>query len=613
MANSWTPEQLEAITQRDCNLLVAAAAGAGKTAVLVERIIRKITDSVKPVDIDRLLVVTFTNAAATEMRERIGNALAEALDSNPSSGNLQKQMALLDRASIMTLHSFCLEVVRSHFHSLDLDPGFRIADETESTLMKLDVLEELFEEKYDNEDPDSAFFQLVESYGGGRDDSALREIVLVLHRFISSHPWPEQWLAAQTEAFNTGGAACLTGTSWARVLLKNAACELQGLVSLLEKAAALASCSQGLEPYGDVLDEDIKKLYELLQVCIAAAAEASTAAATDASSAAAAADTSPADSALISAKPDWDAVHAAFSAYEPGRLPRCGKDADTAVQEQIKSIRSMMKEKLKKLCTSGFHTSSAEIAKDFQKLYPLFKYLSEMVCAFDARYSQKKKDKGLLDFNDLEHYCLKVLLEGDLPTAAAKELRARFEEILVDEYQDSNLIQEFILGTVSGKQDGRNNIFMVGDVKQSIYRFRQARPELFLSKYATYPHESGYGSRVIQLYKNFRSRSEVINGVNFIFRQIMSSLVGELNYTDEEALNAGAVFEEPESGCNAGGSIELHIIDVTSTQVEMLPGNSIPTQKEDAAPTPSADPSMGSEYNANDSDDIEEESIDNIH
>ena len=604
MASNWTPEQLEAITQRDCNLLVAAAAGAGKTAVLVERIKRKITNSEKPVDIDRLLVVTFTNAAATEMRERIGNALADALEADPSSANLQKQMALLDRASIMTLHSFCLEVVRGHFHSLDLDPGFRIADETEGTLMKLDVLEELFEGKYEKEEACSEFFQLVDSYGGGRDDSSLREIVLTLHRFTSSHPWPEQWLAAQAEAFNLGASACLSSTPWARVLLKSAASELQGLKALLEKAAALASRAQGLEPYCGVLDADIQKLEELLQLCLAADTKAS-----DGLIDGVPAACTPDDI------PDWDAIHAAFSSYEPARLPRCSKDADTVIQDEVKAVRNLMKEKLKKLSESGFNATAAEIAEDFQKLYPLFKYLSAMVCEFDAGYSQKKKSKGLLDFNDLEHYCLKVLLEDGLPTAAAKELRDRYEEILVDEYQDSNLIQELILGTVSGNQDGRYNIFMVGDVKQSIYRFRQARPELFLSKYAAYPHESGHDSRVIQLYKNFRSRPEVINGVNFIFKQIMSTLVGELDYTDDEALNSGAVFKEPETGCNAGGSIEVHIIDVTSTLSEILPpmANGLEIRCfEPEVPTQNPTAATSEAGSSNDTDEIEEEPLDNI-
>ncbi len=601
MADKWTPEQLDAITQRDCDLLVAAAAGAGKTAVLVERLIRKITDKDRPVDIDRLLVVTFTNAAATEMRERIGDALANALDADPSNANLQKQMALLDRASITTLHSFCLEVVKSHFHSLDLDPLFRITDETESTLIRLDALEELFEQKYDNEEAESIFYRLLDAYGGGRDDGGLRELVSTLHRFTRSHPWPEQWLATQAEAYGPGASACLSSTPWARVLLKSAAAELQGLSALLQKAAALASRAQGLEPYCSVLEEDLGQLELLKRVCDAsiaatdhdahgahvahqAFADAGHHGASDptaAFGASSAPDVSGEHEAHNAPMPlgandtsspsdeGWDAVNAAFSSYEPARLPRCGKDADKAAQEEVKALRSLVKDRVKKLYESGFNTTSRDLDEDFMKLYPQLKYLTEMVNEFEALYAQKKKLKNLLDFNDLEHFCLKVLIEAGEPTAAAEELRERYEEILVDEYQDSNLIQELILTTVAGKADSHRSVFMVGDVKQSIYRFRQARPELFLSKYESYPREPGHGSRTIQLYKNFRSRPEVINGVNFVFRQTMSSMVGELDYTESEYLNPGALYDEPAESCVTGGPIELHILDVTSLENEI--------------------------------------------
>lgn len=570
MAQNWTPEQLEAITRRDCNLLVAAGAGAGKTAVLVERIIRKITDSERPVDIDRLLVVTFTNAAATEMRERIGDALAAALEADPSSQNLHRQMALLDRASIMTLHSFCLEVVRSHFHSLDLDPLFRIADETEGALMKLDVLDELFEEKYEIEEKESIFFKLVESYGGGRDDSALREMILTLHRFTRSHPWPEHWLAAQAEAPMLQASACLSSTPWAQVLLKGAAAELQGLSALLEKAAARASRRQGLEPYCGVLEADREQLRKLLSLCEAAiAADATTVPDTHpAADSTASAPTG----AAASGDEAWDKLHHALSSMEFARLPRCGKDANTAAQEEVKSVRSQMKERLKKLFESGFDATAEQCRADFEKLYPHLQYLSDMVCRFEEMFMQKKKSKSLLDFNDLEHYCLKVLIEDGIATPAADELSEKYEEILVDEYQDSNLIQELILETVSGMRSGRNNIFMVGDVKQSIYRFRQAKPELFMSKYLSYPSESGYDRQMIQLYKNFRSRDEVISGVNFIFRQIMSVQVGELDYTQKEYLNPGAHYEDVSDDCTAGGAIEVHILDVTSDLDEITPG-----------------------------------------
>jgi len=562
MGNKWTKEQLDAITERDCNLLVAAAAGAGKTAVLVERIIRKITDDKNPVDIDRLLVVTFTNAAATEMRERIGNALAEALDKNPSSANLQKQMALLDRASIMTLHSFCLEVVRSHFHALDLDPLFRIADETESALIRLDALEELFEEKYENEDKDSMFFKLVESYGGGRDDSSLREIIMTVHRFISSYPWPEQWLSEQAEAYNADDPERFSITQWTQILLKGAAAELQGIKSMLERAAEHAGCAEGLEPYCGALDSDIAEIDRMLSLC----SEAIT------SHEAAGSDTA--------ANAAWDDLHNALVSFEPVRLPRCGKNADKDVQEEVKAARKIMKEKIRKLYAGGFDATSAEIREDLGKLYPVVKYLSGMVSEFDAIYRQKKKDKGLIDFNDLEHYCLQVLFSDGKPTAAARELRERYEEILIDEYQDSNLIQELIISAVSGNDDGRYNIFMVGDVKQSIYRFRQAMPELFLSKYMTYHHEKGHENRVIQLFKNFRSRREVINGVNYIFRQIMSEEVGELEYTENEYLSPGAEFPEPENNCIAGGPVEIHILDLSSQKNEIIQGASDDQEKD---------------------------------
>ena len=362
---------------------------------------------------------------------------------------------------------------------------------------------------------------------------------------------------------------------------------------MLEKATALASRAQGLEPYCGALGADLQKVEELLCICqVGASAATDPIGAASATTTANTSDTSVcsdsygvaaactvnfesrAAAAVNATPPGWDTIHAAFSSYEPVRLPRCGKDADIDAQNEVKAVRKLVKDKLKKLAESGFNASEAEVTADFAKLYPLFKYLTELVCEFDARYAQKKKNKGLLDFNDLEHFCLKVLLEEGVPTAAAGELSEKYEEILVDEYQDSNLIQELILGTVSGNREGRFNIFMVGDVKQSIYRFRQAKPELFLSKYLTYPRESGYDARVIQLYKNFRSRPEVIHGVNFVFKQIMSSLVGELDYTDEEALNTGAVFDDPEPVCTVGGSVELHIIDVTSTQSEISFENS---------------------------------------
>lgn len=529
----WTQEQLLAITEKGRNLLVAAAAGAGKTAVLVERIIRKITDEIQPVDIDRLLVVTFTNAAAAEMRERIGDAIAKALDKMPDSSRLQRQLTLLNKASITTIHSFCLDVIRNNFHYIDLDPGFRIADDTECTLMKMDLLDELFDEMYEEGYCTEEFIQLVECYGGTRDDRLLQDMVLSLYEFVQSSPWPEQWLEEHTEAFNRTEDADFGGTSWAKILLGSIRMELEGLCTLLKKALELSGGSQGLSPYAANLQEELKGLQHLEESCGGG----------------------------------WDEICRAFSGLEFSKLPRCGKEADKGKQEQVKQLRDEVKKKVRKLYEDLFQYNSAQIIRDLSCIYPAVKALTALVKEFGSRYTAKKREKSLLDFNDLEHLCLEILTvrgekEEILPSKVAMELRERFEEILVDEYQDSNLVQEVMLSMISRGNTDIPNLFMVGDVKQSIYRFRQAKPELFLEKYRTYSEEGDTPARRILLFKNFRSRGEVLHGVNYIFKQIMSAGAGELDYDELESLNPGAVFEEIQDGESiVGGNVELHLLD----------------------------------------------------
>jgi len=536
--SKWTREQLEAITESGCNLLVAAAAGAGKTAVLVERIIRKITDEKKPVDIDKLLIVTFTNAAATEMRERIGDAVIKELDRHPDSRALQRQLTLLHRANITTIHSFCLDVIKSNFHLIDMDPGFRIADATESLLLKTEILEELFEDMYQGEGLSQEFIQLVECYGGRTDDSPLQEMVLNLYDFVQSHPWPDMWLKKNTEAFNLPEGLDFGTTQWAKVLFKSIGIELLGLLSMLKKAVNIILESEGLDNYLPVFQEDVANLENLLSA--------------------------------ISVESTWDELHEAFSRLEFARLPRCGKDPDTVRQEQVKAIRNYVKDRLKIIKDDIFTSDSAAIIRDLRNLHPLIGCLSHLAEEFGRRYAAKKAEKALMDFNDLEHFCLNILAETDeegnvVPSRIAMDFRERFEEILVDEYQDSNLVQEVILGTISRKDSDSPNMFMVGDVKQSIYRFRQAKPELFLEKYNTYASLSGHKERKILLYKNFRSREEIINGVNYIFKQMMSENIGELIYDDNEELNYGSNYEPmEESGSVVGGCVELNIIDMNA-------------------------------------------------
>lgn len=563
----WTPEQWEAITEKDCGLLVAAAAGAGKTAVLVERIIRKITDEIEPIDIDRLLVVTFTNAAAAEMRERIAGAIAERLEKNPGSANIQRQMTLLGKASITTIHSFCLEVIRSNFQNIDIDPGFRIADETESSLMKLEALSEVFEEQYERED--AAFFDLLESYGGNRDDQALQDMVLNLYGFIQSSPWPDRWLVQNTESMNIPEGTDFSETPWGNVLLDACRLELEGLRVMLSRAAGIIRAAEGLEKYQAVYEEDLANIAVLLKYFDK------------------------------DGQAGWDELFQKLQGITFSALPRIGKDGDSIKQETVKKIRDDVKARLKKLQEKTVASGSEEITRDLRELYPKMKCLASLVTALAEKYRDAKSRKSVVDFNDLEHFCLEILSEKDpdgpdgeiKPSGTALGYRERFAEILVDEYQDSNLVQEIIIRMISRMDTEKPNVFMVGDVKQSIYRFRQARPELFLDKYNTYPPDKGHPFRKILLFRNFRSRNEVVDAVNFIFKQIMSVSVGELDYTDEEALNPGAVFPENDGDDRtAGGEVEFHLLQ-TGGKEETAPPESEPEgegEEDDAGEEPVA-------------------------
>lgn len=528
----WTDEQLEAINTRKCNLLVAAAAGSGKTAVLVERIIKIVTDIENPVDIDKLLVVTFTNAAASEMRERIAAAITKELEKNPSSKNLQKQLTLLSRANITTIHSFCLDVIKNNFHTIDLDPAFRIGDETEGTLLKNEIIDELFEDLYENDDKE--FFNLVEAYSGSKDDKKLKEIILDLYRFSMSGPWPEKWLREKAEAFNINSLNELDNTIWVKVLKSDIEMEIDSFINMYHKAIDIISDTEGIEAYLDVFNDELSSLINLKENL---------------------------DKGLKN-------IYDSLSKVSFGRLKAIRKNnvSDVEAQELVKNIREEVKKKIGKLKDEVFFMTPEESLEGIKNSYPFIKKLAEITLDFSDRFSKSKRERNMLDFNDLEHLCLKILMNEEddniTPSKIAKNFREFFDEVLVDEYQDSNNVQEAIIDLVSRKNTENPNVFMVGDVKQSIYRFRQAKPELFLEKYNSYSRKEGEENRVIQLYKNFRSRREVIDGVNFIFKEVMSSSVGELEYTDEEALNLGADFKEvKEENCYAGGPIEVNIFD----------------------------------------------------
>ncbi|WP_291650096.1 helicase-exonuclease AddAB subunit AddA [Clostridium sp.] len=557
MSNTkWTEDQLKAITTRGCNLLVAAAAGSGKTAVLVERIIRIITNENNPVDIDRLLVVTFTSAAAAEMRERIAAAISKALEVNPNSKVLQRQLTLLSRANITTMHSFCLDVIKNYYHVIDLDPTFRISDETENTLLKLEVINDMFEDYYENED--IYFRNLIEAYSGSRDDQRLKDIILDLYRFSMSGPWPEKWLINNAERFNIESLDELNETIWIDILKQTIGIEVAGYIKMLKKAICIIKDTEGLEPYEATFLDDLDmfiKVEESLNLGI-------------------------------------EELYASINNISFSRLKSVKKDkvSDEESLEIVKSIRDSIKKKTSKLIEDSFSMTVEDALNGIKNSYPYMKMISQLTLEFINRFKEKKRERNLLDFNDLEHLCLKILIENDeedniQPSSVAKSFREYFDEVLVDEYQDSNNVQEAIIDLVSRKKLENPNVFMVGDVKQSIYRFRQAKPELFLDKYNKYPLEDGDINRKIQLYKNFRSREEVISGVNYIFKEVMSKTVGELEYNDDEALNLGANYKENnDENTMIAGPIELHILDKSGeyiTEVEEYDGDGLVEEEED--------------------------------
>lgn len=520
-STKWTLEQKKAIFTKDCNLLVAAGAGAGKTAVLVERIIQRITDADTTCDIDSMLVVTFTNAAASEMRERISDALSREIDKDPSSKKLHRQLTLLGKSNIMTIHSFCLLVIRNNFHLLDIDPDFRICDDTEGLLLRTEALEEVFEECY--ESLDENFLNLADAYGG-KDDMPLQDIVLGTHRFAQSAPWPKKWLMDAAEKFNIKEDFNFENTTWAKVLISDIKIELEGFRSMISSAVTQIDQTFELEHYISTFKSAQEDLENIIKAY------------------------------------SFEDIRKGILDFSFEKLPtKKIKDVDVVlIRDKVKKLKDTVKKGMDKLKIEVAF-DSIQIYKQLIKMYPLMKSLSQLIIDFDNRFAQKKREKGVVDFNDIEHFCLEILTNIDeqghiIPSEIAKFYRKKFEEVLVDEYQDSNMIQEIMMNMISRSGEKQNiteieskmdvpNRFMVGDVKQSIYRFRQAMPEIFLGKYNTYSEVGGAFQRKLKLFKNFRSRQEVIDAVNYIFKQIMSENVGELEYNETEELTVGANYD----------------------------------------------------------------------
>lgn len=536
----WTTEQMQAIKLKGANILVSAAAGSGKTSVLVERIVNKIIND--GVDIDKILVVTFTNAAASEMRQRLMDAIYKKIDENLNDDNLQRQLMLINKANISTIHSFCLNVIRNNFFEIGISNNFRVADSTEIEIMKQEVIEDIFDNEYESQNED--FTKLLEKYATYNDDAKLKELILRIYEFIQSDPFPDKWLQNAVESYNiryeenangevnsseTKIVADFSKTDWGRIIVDKAKETLEDCKINLESAIQEVDTYPNLIDFISVLKTD---LHDIEQI-----------------------QTSP-----------WDKLYQDLNSKVWQTWPRKSKmsEEEKEAKERAKAIRDLAKANFTEI-QKLVRTNSKETVNDINAMYTTLKAIQNLVLKFEKEFAKRKREKNIVDFNDIEHLALKILVDDDgNPTEIAKKYD--FNEIEIDEYQDSNSVQEYILNSVSNG----HNIFMVGDVKQSIYKFRQANPKLFMGKYNEYNLPENNENRDIEqntkilLYKNFRSRKNILDITNLVFNNIMSKKLGEIEYTEEEALNLGASFDKPSIDCET----ELNIIETEEAEDE---------------------------------------------
>ncbi|MCR4587302.1 MAG: helicase-exonuclease AddAB subunit AddA [Lachnospiraceae bacterium] len=520
----FTEDQQKVIDLHQRNILVSAAAGSGKTAVLVERIIQMVSDGEHPVDIDRLLVVTFTKAAAAEMRERISAAISARLQEEADNDHLQRQATLIHNAQITTIDSFCMYVVRNHFEAIGLDPDFRTCAEGEKQLLMENAMEELLERKYEEKDP--VFLKLVDCYGSD-SQRGLSALIRQVAEYALSYPWPEQWLEEHRQDYHLESVEALKKSDWYLLFGSYVRSILGDIRDEYKELLALTQEPDGPYMYGPMVESELEQLEKILEA------------------------------------EDMDQLGQRFMALNFERLSTKKDDTvDEAKKQRIKNYRSDLKEKVIKPFTKKYFTHSAEEQlKRMKELAPLADAFLGVCKEYLRTFSALKRDKNIIDFTDMEHLALEILTTQDstgkiVPSDVALELRDYYEEILIDEYQDSNLVQEVLLSSISREGIGAPNRFMVGDVKQSIYRFRMARPELFMEKYEAYPVTDGLYQR-INLAKNFRSRSEVLDVVNALFYQLMGKDLGGVEYSEEVALHPGAAFKMPKDH-----AVEALVVDL---------------------------------------------------
>ena len=544
MGVKWTPEQESAImSPKDSNLgaqtlLVAAAAGSGKTAVLVERIITRLKDMENPLSVQELMVVTFTKAAAAEMSARIGVALAKAMESTDDKAlqaRLERQLNLLPSAHISTLHSFCQWVIRSYFYKLDIPPTARIGNEAEMALLKQEVLENLLKEAYEHNT--YGIFDLSDFFSDDKSDAGLQDKVLSLYEFAMSQSNPDGWMRHAVEPYKAAQEQDLRDTLWGRAMWDDQQAEIDRIADRIEQMEPLLESPVGPKKWDKVYQEQLAALAQLKGAQTW--------------------------SDMVDVCRNLDTfTKASFTSL--GKALEKG-EVDGALADEFKSLGSQNKDSLKGMKNGLFHIDESVLQQQFKDQYPLIHNLVELTIAFHKAYDEAKKEQGIMDFSDLEHLCLALLVEPGTeddpqPSEVALELQDTFKEIMVDEYQDTNGVQETIINLISSV----DNRFYVGDVKQAIYSFRMADSSLFMNKYNTYGLMNDAVERRIDLAKNFRSHENILTTTNFIFYQIMTQEAAELDYGEKESLIPGRIVEEAPSDW-VGGAVELHLLDTSDT------------------------------------------------
>lgn len=532
MGVEFTTEQQAVINARDCNILVSAAAGSGKTAVLVERIIKMVLNGL---DVDHLLVVTFTKAAAAQMKEKITAAIQEKLAQDPDNEHLQKQETLIHNAQITTIDSFCQYVIRNNFNTIGLDPSFRVADEGELKLLQEEVMSSMIEEEYEaaKQATDSDFIFFMDYFSQGSRDERAVEFINDLFKFSVSCAWPEEWIRERASDYELSDEI-FDELPWVKECMRYAKSALKECSDKIDRAYRMCLEPDGPYMYGDQLEAEKDSIYAALR---------------------------------------YDTYDALFDGLRGITFDRLSTKRDPSVntdkRELAKELRGDVKERIGKLISDYFALPSEAVLANMQLCDRAVKELCRLTLLFKSRFDELKRERQIIDFSDMEHFALQILVDPDTkePTQVALEYRDYYKEVLIDEYQDSNNVQEMILKAISGEAAGDSERFMVGDVKQSIYKFRLARPEIFMEKFRSYDRDEKASDRRIDLHKNFRSRSEVLNITNYIFKRLMAEDLGGVEYDEDARLVRGRDFEEPDFDV----SPEMIFIDGADTLDEDSP------------------------------------------